>query len=217
METIKDKKEMELGKRDILRMSNRESNQLTRECLQTALIHLMSQKPFDKITVTELVKRSGVSRTAFYRNYASKEEILNELCNTFLDGLAASFSDSFFQKNPRQWYYMFFQTVTENATLFGLLLQAHVLNTPVFSTYSISKKLDHSVESAPHYEFLAWEGAFSTIVVHWFQDGMKESIDFMADFCARTLIYGSGYDRTELSQTPTPSPSLPSSMSHEPA
>lgn len=215
METIKDKKETELGKRDILRMSNKESNQLTRECLQTALIYLMSQKPFDKITITELVKRSGVSRTAFYRNYTSKEEILSELCNTFLDGLAASFSDTFFRKNPRSWYYSFFQTVKENALLFGLLLQAHVLNTPVFSTYSISKKLDHSVESASHYEFLAWEGAFSTIVVHWFQDGMKESIDFMADFCAKTLAYGNEEYQTD--PAPTPSPSLPSSTSHKPA
>lgn len=211
METIKETRETELGKRDILRMSNKESNQITRECLQTALIFLMSQKPFDKITVTELVKRSGVSRTAFYRNYTSKEEILSELCNTFLDRLAESFSDMGFKSCPRLWYHNFFRIISENTMLFGLLLQAHMLNTPIFSTYSISKKLDHSVESAPHYKFLAWEGAFSTIVVHWFQDGMKESIDFMADFCAETLTYGEGERRS------TPSPSLPSSTSHEPA
>ena len=39
----------ELQKRDVLRMSNEESNRLTRECLQTALIQLMSEKPFDQI------------------------------------------------------------------------------------------------------------------------------------------------------------------------
>ena len=53
-------------------LSNKEANKVTRECLQTALIQLMSQKPFEKITITELVRRSGVSRTAFYRNYESK-------------------------------------------------------------------------------------------------------------------------------------------------
>ena len=77
-------KETELKKRDILRMSNKESNRLTRECLQTALIYLMGQKPFDKISISEIVRRSGVSRTAFYRNYNSKEEVLNETCNVFL-------------------------------------------------------------------------------------------------------------------------------------
>ena len=81
-------------------LSNKEANKVTRECLQTALIQLMSQKPFEKITITELVRRSGVSRTAFYRNYESKEEILNEVCRSFIDSLSASFSDPTFQKDP---------------------------------------------------------------------------------------------------------------------
>ena len=132
---------MENRKREVLRMSNRESNQLTRECLQTALIYLMSQMPFEKITITELVRRSGVSRTAFYRNYSSKEEILNELCTSFLDSLAASFAEFGFQKDPKAWYYNFFQAVKENAMLFDLLLQAHMLNSSLFNDYSISKKL----------------------------------------------------------------------------
>lgn len=72
-------------------LSNKEANKVTKECLQTALIQLMSQKPFEKITITELVRRSGVSRTAFYRNYESKEEILNEVCRSFIDSLSASF------------------------------------------------------------------------------------------------------------------------------
>lgn len=37
-------------------LSNKEANKVTRECLQTALIQLMSQKPFEKITITELVR-----------------------------------------------------------------------------------------------------------------------------------------------------------------
>ena len=67
----------ELEKRDVLRMSNKESNRMTRECLQTALITLMGQKPFEKITISEIVRKSGVSRTAFYCNYDTKEDILN--------------------------------------------------------------------------------------------------------------------------------------------
>ena len=46
-----------------LYQSNQEANQITRESIETALLHLM-------------VKKAGVSRNAFYRNYKSKEEIL---------------------------------------------------------------------------------------------------------------------------------------------
>lgn len=115
-------------------LSNKEANKVTRECLQTALIQLMSQKPFEKITITELVRRSGVSRTAFYRNYESKEEILNEVCRSFIDSLSASFSDPTFQKDPVLWYRCFFQDIWDHAMLFELLLEAHMLNTSAFTS-----------------------------------------------------------------------------------
>jgi len=174
-------------RRDILKMSNKESNRITKECLQTALIYLMGRMPFEKISISELVRRSGVSRTAFYRNYTSKEDILNELCTAFLDNMAESFSDPRFSDSPYDWYYDFFKSVQENAESFHLLLQAQMVNTPVFSTFSISRRLDRSTEISGHYQYLAWEGALSTIVVHWFQDGMKESIEFMSAFCADFL------------------------------
>lgn len=179
----------ELEKRDVLRMSNKESNRMTRECLQTALITLMSQKPFDKITISELVRRSGVSRTAFYRNYNTKEDILNEVGDVFLDVIAKSFTGERFLNDRRNWYYDFFHIIKNNAQIFRLLLQAHMLNMPIFSTYAFFKKLNLAENTTDHYAFLAWQGALSTITIHWFDDGMKESIDYMADFCISALKF----------------------------
>lgn len=59
-----------------LYQSNQEANQLTRESIETALLHLMEKKELPQISISELVKKAGVSRNAFYRNYKSKEEIL---------------------------------------------------------------------------------------------------------------------------------------------
>ena len=62
-----------------LRKSNQESNLLTREAIETALLQLLEKKDLTKISISELVKRAGVSRAAFYRNYDSKEEILESV------------------------------------------------------------------------------------------------------------------------------------------
>ena len=62
-----------------LRKSNQESNFLTREAIETALLQLLEKKDLAKISISELVKRAGVSRAAFYRNYDSKEEILESV------------------------------------------------------------------------------------------------------------------------------------------
>jgi len=177
----------ELEKRDVLRMSNKESNRMTRECLQTALIALMGQKSFDKITISEIVRKSGVSRTAFYRNYETKEDILNEVSDVFSNVMIQSFQDKRFLEDSREWYLAFFHVIKANASLFRLLLQAHMLNSALISTYTMIGRLDNSDNVTAHYDFLAWEGALSTITLHWFQDGMKESVEFMADFCTENL------------------------------
>ena len=43
-----------------------------------ALIELMKQKPYDRITITDITKKAGVSRMAYYRNYQEKDDILIE-------------------------------------------------------------------------------------------------------------------------------------------
>ena len=62
-----------------LKRSNQESNAITRESLEISLLQLLDKKDLKKITISELVERAGVSRAAFYRNYESKEELLEYL------------------------------------------------------------------------------------------------------------------------------------------
>ncbi len=53
-----------------------EVNTLTKECILTALLRLMKEKPYPSISITDITKLAGVSRMAYYRNYSSKDEIL---------------------------------------------------------------------------------------------------------------------------------------------
>lgn len=168
-------------------MSNRESNRFTRECLQTALICLMAEKPFDKITVSELVRRSGVSRTAFYRNYKAKEDILKEVHDMFFQNLADSFSDSKYQENSRLWYHDFYTLVQENAGTFRLLYQANLTNGPLFKGISLELELERPISTREHYKILAWQSAFLSVLTDWFKNGMKESPDDMAGLCSELL------------------------------
>lgn len=178
----------ELEKRDILRMSNEESNKLTRECLCTALVYLMNEKPFDKITITELVRRSGVSRSAFYRNYTSKEDIITEVTNGVISVITSSLEEIKETGNLHNWFYRLFQFVCENTAIFELLLNANILKTSsngqIFSLESVFP----ASNIKEHYRIIAIENALYSVVISWFRDGMKESPAFMADLCMNLLI-----------------------------
>ena len=77
----------ELEKRKIVRLSNKEANRLTKECLINALKELLKNKEIDRITVSELTRKAGVSRTAFYSNYDSIQDVLRDGVNEFLTWL----------------------------------------------------------------------------------------------------------------------------------
>jgi AcrR family transcriptional regulator len=48
----------------------------TRDKLGEALIALMQQKPFDDITVQEVLDRAGIGRSTFYAHYRDKNDLL---------------------------------------------------------------------------------------------------------------------------------------------
>ena len=119
----------EMQKKEVLRMNNKESNQLTRECLQLSLMHLMrsricllytSPSPYEKITISEIVRRAGVSRTAFYRNYTDKEDILHELGDEIIKRIAEISEKPELHENPHLWFEDIFRAVKNDKDIISL-------------------------------------------------------------------------------------------------
>mgnify|MGYP001170053220 CR=1 FL=1 len=50
----------------------------TKEWITIALLERLQTKQLSKLTISEVVKKAGVSRMAFYRNYESLEQVLEE-------------------------------------------------------------------------------------------------------------------------------------------
>ena len=173
----------ELQKKEVLRMNNRESNQLTRECLQLALMHLMSEHPYDKITVSEIVRRAGVSRTAFYRNYTDKEEILRELGDKLINRISDLCEKPELHEKPQLWFEDVFRTVREDKEIISLFDKAGILQNELFSGKSISELLYPTKDTKLKYIKIGAESAFFQILISWFRDGMKEDDKEMAAIC----------------------------------
>lgn len=53
-----------------------EHRQRTRAALFEALSVLLSQRPFEKITLSDVASRAGVGRTAVYNHFSDKEDLL---------------------------------------------------------------------------------------------------------------------------------------------
>lgn len=114
----------ELERKDILRLSNEESNRITKECIETALLILMKEKEFKDISITDIVKRSGVSRTAYYRNYSSKEDILNNYLEAVVKAITDKMDLTTCPGDDFEFWYSIFNQVRNHAEIYAVLLKA---------------------------------------------------------------------------------------------
>ena len=59
-------------------MNNQEKNTYVRQHILSALLELMETQEFASISIQALVDAAGVGRASFYRNFASKEDVLQQ-------------------------------------------------------------------------------------------------------------------------------------------
>ena len=66
--------------------------QRTRDALGDALIALMQEKPFDTITVQDVLDRAHVSRSTFYSHYSDKDDLLMSDAEEFFEAISMGLS-----------------------------------------------------------------------------------------------------------------------------
>ena len=60
----------------------------TRDALGDALVALMQEKPFDTITVQDVLDRAKVGRSTFYSHYSDKDDLLMSDTEEFFESVA---------------------------------------------------------------------------------------------------------------------------------
>lgn len=69
--------EEEIEKRDSSTNTDSDRVLVTKRAVFRALVELMAERDFDSITVGDILERSGVSRTTFYRCFEDKYDVVN--------------------------------------------------------------------------------------------------------------------------------------------
>lgn len=65
----------------------------TRDALGDALVALMQEKPFDTITVQDVLDRAHVSRSTFYSHYSDKDDLLMSDADDFFERISMALSE----------------------------------------------------------------------------------------------------------------------------
>lgn len=72
----------------------------TKKHLYNTLLELLEEKPFDKITVTELCDRADTSRITFYTHYKDKKDLFREFFDLRAQDVVARYEELQSKNNP---------------------------------------------------------------------------------------------------------------------
>lgn len=169
---------------DALRLSNEESKKFTKKCLLGALLRLVRKKPFEKISISELVSQAGVSRTAFYRHYNAIEDVIKEPVFEILEAIKSSLNDEKYCKEPFVWYVDLLLYLKENKEVLETLM---IITNGQMVTLGV---LDEIFESGSEgerarYEMEAFKGGISSALARWIADGYTASPQTVAEICCQ--------------------------------
>ena len=71
---------------NLFSQNHNKRTRFTRMCIGEAVFSLMDKKEYEKIKVSDIVKRAGVSRVTFYHYYETKEDALTDFFHEIVAG-----------------------------------------------------------------------------------------------------------------------------------
>lgn len=180
----------ELQKKNILRQSNKESNALTKECIESALVLLMKEQSFSEISITDIIRKAGVSRASYYRNYSSKEDILEK----FLQKITIEYSNALSKYDPgTESYESWLELLSQTRTLapqFKLLLQAGFGEKILDSFISQCNKFNNETNPGLFITNCYIAGGIYSVLSQWVLNDMMIADDTVAEICSELMMKG---------------------------
>ena len=161
-------------------LSNGESKEFTKSCLKEAALRLLKDASLEEVSITEICARAGVSRMAFYRNYGSREDFIEDLAKTYYETVFEIFNSPFRGKEPKEFYRRVFEWMKKN---FDFIKGVYTADAFGF----INRHCTGIKDPEERCRMLSYYSSIMAITSYWAENGMKESPDEMADICARVL------------------------------
>lgn len=161
--------------------------------IANALMDLMTEKPFIDITVTDVVKKAGVARASFYRNFSSTSEILDRILNEFITMFKENALPVITSQNERIWRAFLFRYIYYvNDHQRKLILSRNFNAALILSRLSeAARELSQTLQFSDlreKYAVSARVGVINSVIVRWIADGRIETPEEIVDYLMSFIL-----------------------------
>ncbi len=184
---------------------NAARNDATRRAIVEALLALLQEKRFSEISVTDIVARAGVARMSYYRNFESKEQVIE----AYIDGLHESLLAGGAQAGAgkpleasspdilesralvERFTHSLRRMLAERENVLALVRAGFATTLQRMMDGYLEERLgDMPAASVERFGLYFASGALLNVLVQWLEQGARESPEELAACCARLLREG---------------------------
>lgn len=159
----------------------------SKKVITESLLLLMKKYPYAEITVKQILLETDISRKTFYRNFLSKDDVLNSFINTILQDYVNAIQQQqqkysllqtldvifdFCEKNKEILFIL-----RDNRLLYLLLEKLNVLILNEHNRY-ISESQENHLESELLTEYIIYFniGGVWNLIVRWIENNMRDAV-----------------------------------------
>lgn len=157
------------------------TTEFLKEFLSDALIQLMREKDFEKISIKEIADTAGVGRATWFRNYTSKNEALTfkfvQVWNRWADEHAIAVRDRFDLANAKN----FFQFNYEIKHILEIVYTSNMQSAIYDAFYQVMMP-QYGANAKECYQARFYSYGLFGLLDEWIKRGFKESVEEMVIF-----------------------------------
>ena len=155
--------------------------------IMDAFMKLMAEKVYMEITVTDIIKKAGVARASFYRNFNSINDVIDALIDELSDDLIENVLPNLSGTDERKLREFLFNHFYQFLRRKKEMEEVRFENLPVLFN-RLDTKIDHWASGLPtdtiqdKYSAVGKMGLINSITRKWMESGAKESPEEMIDY-----------------------------------
>lgn len=171
------------------RRNRTERTRFTRKCIGDGILELMSTREFHKIRVSDVARRTGVSRMTFYHYYDTVTDALQDYLSEMISHYLTERNLRLPLERPHEYSQILFAlNFFDGYADFFLKLNRAGLYTVIINAVN-RFMLDNFAENRGEspYGLYFYAGALLNTFLKWEENGKKETADEVAEIICRFL------------------------------
>lgn len=163
-----------------MNVKNNRRRRESQEKIEKAFVELLQTRNIKEITVSDIIKITGLNRSTFYANYVDIYDLADKIRDNLENDFTSLFADYDYY-NERSGALKMFRHIKDNQIFYNTYFKLCYDDKHLISIYDPKRAEKEHIDSNIKYHIEFFRNGLNAIIKMWLAGGCKESPEEMAE------------------------------------